>query len=383
MSRILIWDIPTRIFHWSLALAFAAAWLSSLDNRFLYAHTYAGYAFLGLLLFRLWWGVVGSRYARFRAFAYDWPSVRAYLAALATGRATRYLGHNPAGSWSILFLLALGLMVSTAGVLVLGGEEGHGPLAGYIPFQAGDYAHVVHEAGAWLMLAVVTLHIGGVVIESTLHGENLVRTMITGYKKNPGGPGAGVRAAGTTGAILLATLITAGLIYLKGYLMETPEQPYVPYSGPMLPDNATWRSECGDCHLAFHPSLLPVRSWRRMMLTLSDHFGEDVALDAGTAAEIEAFLTANAAEALASEPAHRILASIAADQIPLRVTDTVYWKRKHSGIDDKYWTAQKVGHRSNCKGCHLDADAGTFEDAGMRLPVSAAADASRATSSNP
>lgn len=383
MSRILIWDVPTRVFHWSLALAFAAAWLSSLDNRFLYVHTYAGYAFLGLLLFRLWWGMVGSRYARFRAFAYDWPSVRAYLGALASGRAARYLGHNPAGSWGILLLLLLGLAVSTAGLLVLGGEERHGPLAGRVPFQVGDYAHVVHAIGAWLMLAVVLLHIGGVVIESVLHRENLVRTMITGYKQDAGDPGAGARAAGLTGALLFIALITAGVFYLKGYLTETAGHPYVPFTGPALPDNAAWRRECGDCHLAFHPSLLPARSWQHMMATLSDHFGEDVTLDAETASEIGTFLTTNAAETLPSEPAHRILASIPAGQSPLRVTETGYWKHKHAGIADKYWSAPTVGRRSNCKGCHLDADAGTFEDAGMRLPVPAAPAADDTTPDHP
>lgn len=383
MSRILIWDIPTRVFHWSLAVGFAAAWLSSIDNRFLFVHTFAGYAFLGLLLFRLWWGMVGTRYARFRAFAYDWPSVRAYLAALATGRAARYLGHNPVGSWVIFLLLTLGLAVSTTGVLVLGGEEGHGPLAGSVSFQVGEYAHAVHKAGAWLMLAAVMLHIAGVVIESALHGENLVRTMITGYKKDAGDPGAGAHAAAATGAVLFAALITAGLFYLKGYLAETAERPYVPFTGPALPDNATWRRECGDCHLAFHPSLLPARSWARMMATLSEHFGEDVTLDAETAAEIETFLTANAAETLPSEPAHRVLASVPADQVPLRVTEIGYWKRKHAGIEDKYWTAPRVGRRSNCKGCHLDADAGTFEDAGMRLPSPAAAGADHTTTTNP
>ena len=77
------------------------------------------------------------------------------------------------------------------------------------------------------------------------------------------------------------------------------------------------------------------------------------------------------------------VASVPADQVPLRVTEIGYWKRKHAGIEDKYWTAPRVGRRSNCKGCHLDADAGTFEDAGMRLPAPAAAGADHTTTTNP
>ena len=90
-----VWDLPTRIFHWLLVLVFGGAFLTSDDNRFLYAHVYCGYALLALLLFRFVWGAVGTHYARFRAFAYDWPSVYAYLKGLLTGSAARHIGQNP------------------------------------------------------------------------------------------------------------------------------------------------------------------------------------------------------------------------------------------------------------------------------------------------
>ena len=86
-DRIYVWDLPTRTFHWLLVASFTVAWLTFDDNRYLYVHTFSGYIFFGLLIFRLLWGMVGSRYARFRAFAYDWPSVWDYLKALASGKA--------------------------------------------------------------------------------------------------------------------------------------------------------------------------------------------------------------------------------------------------------------------------------------------------------
>jgi cytochrome b len=127
-NKTLVWDLPTRLFHWLLAAAFIAAWLTHEDNRFLDIHVFAGYLFLGLLLFRLAWGVIGSHYARFHTFAHRWPTVWAYTRGLLTGEASRYLGHNPAGGWAIFLMLALGLLVSISGLLVLGGEEGHGVL---------------------------------------------------------------------------------------------------------------------------------------------------------------------------------------------------------------------------------------------------------------
>src|SRR3569832_2373175 len=126
--RLLIWVLPTRVFHWLLVAAFTAAWVTFDDNRYLDVHVYAGYLFFGLLVFRLVWGMIGSRHARFRSFAYEWPSVWAYLRGLLSGQAARPEGHNPAGAWAIFLMLALGLLVSLTGVMVLGGEEGHGPL---------------------------------------------------------------------------------------------------------------------------------------------------------------------------------------------------------------------------------------------------------------
>ncbi|HHH36237.1 MAG TPA: cytochrome B [Gammaproteobacteria bacterium] len=366
-EKLLVWDLPTRVFHWLLVCAFALAWLTHDDNRFLYVHVYGGYALLGLLLFRLLWGAFGSHYARFHAFAYDWPSVSAYLKGLITGRAARHIGHNPAGAWAIFLMLVLGLAVSISGLLVLGGEEGHGPLAGLVSFPVGEASREVHELTAWFMLAMVALHLLGVAVESVIHRENLVMAMISGYK--PGAPGA--RAAerrGLAALLLLGLAFASALAYFQGYLAETPDRPFLPFEGPRLPDNALWRSECGDCHLAYHPTLLPARSWAALLDGQADHFGEDLALDEETVAALRVFLTANAAESHLSEPAWKISLSVPAGEVPLRITETPYWIRKHRKIDQRYWKSEAVAGKGDCGACHLDAEAGTFEDSDMRLP---------------
>ncbi|OGT18935.1 MAG: hypothetical protein A2V90_03005 [Gammaproteobacteria bacterium RBG_16_57_12] len=366
-TRILVWDFPTRIFHWLLVASFAAAWLTHEDNRFLDIHVFAGYLFLSLLLFRLAWGVVGSRYARFQTFAHRWPTVWAYTKGLLTGEASRYLGHNPAGGWAIFVMLALGLLISLTGLTVLGGEEGHGPLAGLVSFDLGEGTHELHEVLSSLMLGVIAIHILAVFVESFLHRENLVRPMITGYMKGRG-DGEPVAKHGLLGIGIVALSIVAASTYFWGYMIETQDDPYRIFKGPTLPDNALWRQECGDCHLAFHPSLLPARSWVKLLETQSDHFGEDLGLDQTALDELRQFHTTNAAESRLTEPANKIIRSVPAGEAPLAITQTQYWKNKHRDIDETYWKNPRIKSRSNCAACHLDAKAGTFEDAAMRLP---------------
>jgi len=365
-TQVLIWDLPTRIFHWSLAMSFTIAWLTFDDNRYLYVHVFSGYTFFGLLLFRLLWGIVGSQYSRFRTFAYDWPSVFAYLKGLLNGQAARHVGHNPAGSWAIFLMLTLGVVISITGILVLGGEEGHGILADIVPYTIGEAAKQPHILTAWIMLAVTGIHITGVIIESLYHKENLILSMITGRKEGKKSQSATKHKP--LGFIILTVIVISGLVYFKGYLTETKDQPYLPFIGSALPDNETWRSECSDCHLAYHPVLLPARSWRELLHTQNEHFDEDLGLDAETIAEIENFLMENASESKLNEPARKINASTPADKTPLRIIETAYWLKKHKKIKPLYWKDERVGSKGNCEACHLDAKQGTFEDSAMRLP---------------
>lgn len=172
--RILVWDLPTRLFHWTLALSFAVAYLTGESERWASLHVTAGYTLLGLIGFRLVWGLVGSRYARFAQFVTGFASLRRYVTELARGRPTRYLGHNPAGALAILALLLLGLASGVSGWM-LDAKSG------------GEWLEELHETVSALMLAMVVAHIAGVLISSRLHGENLVRSMITGMKQGEAG----------------------------------------------------------------------------------------------------------------------------------------------------------------------------------------------------
>lgn len=194
LQRILVWDIPTRIFHWSLALSFLGAYLTSESERYRDLHVALGYLMLGLLLFRLVWGFAGSRYARFTSFAFSIGKIRDYLRSLLARHPQHYIGHNPAGGIAIFLLIALGLATVTSGILL---------------YQdiGGDAFEELHEGAANFMLAVVLVHIAGVAVSSYLHRENLVRAMITGFKQ--GKPSEAIaRTHAWLGVIMAVTIGT-------------------------------------------------------------------------------------------------------------------------------------------------------------------------------
>ena len=168
-AMVRVWDPLVRVFHWGLVAAVAVAWLSADEWDDL--HAIAGYVMLGLLAVRLIWGVVGSRYARFTQFLRAPKAVIAYLRELAAQRERRYLGHNPAGGMMILVLM-----------LTLAGTGWTGWL---LENDAGDFVEDLHEVLANFGLLLIGLHLGGVVLASLRHRENLARAMITGDKRAP------------------------------------------------------------------------------------------------------------------------------------------------------------------------------------------------------
>ena len=193
IQRILVWDIPTRVFHWLLALSFAGAYLTAESERYRDIHVVLGYTLLGLIGFRLLWGFFGTRYAQFRSFLFSPGEIVAYLQSLFRGKPAHYVGHNPAGSMAIWLLLGLGILTGATGVML---------------FQdiGGEALEELHEFASNAMLAIVVIHIAGVVVSSVLHHENLVRAMITGFKSAK--PEQGIRRSYLwLGVIMLAAVV--------------------------------------------------------------------------------------------------------------------------------------------------------------------------------
>lgn len=180
-QRVLVWDAPVRVFHWLLALSFAGAWLTSESDGLRLVHVTLGYTLAGLVVFRVLWGLVGTRYARFGDFVRGPSAVARYLGSLLRGRPEHHVGHNPAGAVAVVGMLVLAVAVAASGWATDTG------LLGAESFED------VHEAAASLMLALVGVHVAGVLVSSWLHRENLVRAMVTGYKR--GRPADAIRSS--------------------------------------------------------------------------------------------------------------------------------------------------------------------------------------------
>lgn len=191
-----VWDPLVRLFHWLLVLAFVVAYLSG-EGEVMALHEWTGYFIAGLLAFRVVWGFIGPRHARFSDFVFPPAVVLGYLKDMLLLRAPRYLGHNPLGGVMVVALLVVLSLTTLTGYIAYQGEGTEQAtvsslfIADALADDDGEehdgeheegIMHELHEALANLSLLLVLLHIGGVVLSSVLHGENLPRAMVTGRK---------------------------------------------------------------------------------------------------------------------------------------------------------------------------------------------------------
>ncbi len=199
MQKILVWDWPVRIGHWLMVGGFIVAWLTSESETWRLVHACSGAVVIAVALFRVPWGFIGSRYARFVDFVRGPGSVIGYLSSLLKLQPAPHTGHNPAGGWAIVILLALGIACGVTGWATYN-EIG------------GGWLDDVHEGLAATMLAVVIVHVAGVISGSVLHGENLVRAMLTGRKN--GMPDEAIPSARPIAAIILLAWVAAASWWL-------------------------------------------------------------------------------------------------------------------------------------------------------------------------
>jgi nitrate/TMAO reductase-like tetraheme cytochrome c subunit len=126
--------------------------------------------------------------------------------------------------------------------------------------------------------------------------------------------------------------------------------------------DAVVKEECGSCHMAYSPAMLPASSWKRMMGGLQNHFGEDASVDAAKAASIEAYLVANAADAGGRQSGGKLLRGVSLASAPQRITELPKWMSEHREVAASEWTSKDVRSKSNCMACHRDAERGFYED---------------------
>jgi len=211
-QKTLVWDLPTRLFHWFLAFCFAGAWIShEMGVGGFQIHKYFGYTIMTLVLWRVAWGVLGTRYARFSSFVKGPRAVFRYLGTGEEKQGAAGPGHNPAGGWAILAMLAL-LAAQAGSGLGNGGELlMEGPWYHTLPGTYRNLAHETHELGFNLLLGLVGLHLAAVLFYRVRHGRKLVSAMVTGRQET--GPGTPeISSHGLWRALVLLALC-AGLVW--------------------------------------------------------------------------------------------------------------------------------------------------------------------------
>ena len=180
-DQVYVWDPFVRLFHWSLVVGFTVAYLT--EDDMLTVHVWAGYLVGVLIVARVIWGFVGPRHARFSDFIYDPATTLRYVRELILLRAKRHLGHSPGGGAMVIILLLFLTATVVTGLVVYGGEQQAGPLAGMFTKDTGELMEEIHEVIANITLALIIAHIAAVILASFVHRENLVRAMVTGYKR--------------------------------------------------------------------------------------------------------------------------------------------------------------------------------------------------------
>jgi len=205
-----VWDFPTRIFHWTFAVAVVIAFASSeADGAAFWIHVYSGTLLLGFIVFRAIWGVIGSRYAQFGDFVHGPATVSDYATRLMTFRPPYSVGHNPLGGWMVMALLGVVLLAVLSGMMT--SEDGYvGPLA----HIGGGVFGEAHEGLGSFVMVLVGAHVLGVVVHGLISRENLVRTMITGFKHVPAGVKAiSIKPVGIVRPVIALAMAMAVVLY--------------------------------------------------------------------------------------------------------------------------------------------------------------------------
>lgn len=206
-----VWDLPTRLFHWSFLAAVATS-LFTAEFGPMDIHLISGHVVLALLLFRIIWGFAGGRHARFSSFLKGPSNVIGYARKTMSDGVSAHLGHNPMGGWSVMAMLAALVTQVVSGLYANDDILTEGPLAGTVSKSTSDLLTEVHEISGNVVYALIALHLAAVVFY-TVKGQGIIGTMINGRSQDIDAGAEDADAEGSlTRAIMLAA-VAAGVAY--------------------------------------------------------------------------------------------------------------------------------------------------------------------------
>lgn len=225
-NKLAIWDLPVRVFHWLLVIAVFGAFASALTGgNWMVWHGRFGLAIIGLITFRICWGVVGSHTARFTHFLRGPRAIMAYLRGDWHG-----IGHNPLGALSVLAMLLLFAVQALGGLFANDDIAFNGPLRSLVDKSTSDLITSWHHDMFWVLIGLIVLHVGAVSFYTIVKRDNLISPMITGYKTAQQSNQSG-NQGGHWLALLGSIAVAAVVVWVAaGGLLPPPPQP------PVTPD---------------------------------------------------------------------------------------------------------------------------------------------------
>ncbi len=212
-KKIRVWDLPTRMFHWSIVALFIVSWVSAeIGGTAMQYHLWSGYAILALVLFRVLWGVVGSETTRFAHFVRGPKTVMAHTRAFfKSGYRSTAIGHNALGGWSVLLMLFALALQTTTGLFANDDIATEGPLYHLVSKATSDLISQIHSGAFNVLLALVAIHIAAIVFYRVVHHEDLLTPMLTGDKLTP--PGVPPLRQASVWLALMLAVSAAGIVF--------------------------------------------------------------------------------------------------------------------------------------------------------------------------
>ena len=285
-----IWTAVNRFLHYFLILTFALSYLSADMDALFIVHIICGVLFGAGVILRVIWGFIGTKHSRFWDFNYR--GILEYLTSIL-GEKRHYVGHNPASSVAIVLIFVLGFLVVLSGLLQYGAEQNSGIFAPlfftYSHFYMGDD---LHEFFANCLLFIVMIHICGSLIDKFWNKGDAIHSMINGYKRTQKDESVSlnfIQKVIFSFFLLFLFALFLYLLYPKNILLRPSAQDFFTQDSTKIAFEE-YKQECGSCHIAYAPFLLPKSAWDSMMSDLENHFGDDASLEEETHARITVFL---------------------------------------------------------------------------------------------
>jgi cytochrome b len=362
---VFVWPISTRIIHWMMASSFTLAFFTSFHENMLHNHVAFGFIFLVIIIYRIIWGVIGPQYATFNTFKLKPSQLKHYFAEKVQNRWRKIpAGHNPASSWFTVWALGVGAVIVISGLLLYGIQEAKGffRFLNHDYVQYMDMVNSIHQYASYLFSFWVLLHISGVMVEQFWHKTGMVFAMVSGYKKTEGKDTKVKQKLSFFSYMMIFMAIATYFFIVSSNYNFLTLQKYTNIDYEEI--HPAFYHECGDCHVAYPPYLLPKKSWKRVMGALDNHFGDEITEANITKSQQESilnFLVQNAAETSKREAAIKVMDSLGKRR-PKAITKTPYWRETHKDIPKSVYKQKKIKDKSNCVACHKDFKYGNLDD---------------------